>query len=240
MIIEKLHIFFNIKIIIEKSMSNIILAIDSSIDCCSVAVYKNKCIYSLSKKSEKKHTIQILPMIQEALFNTKTEFKELDYVSFAKGPGNFTSIRIAGSIAHSLSISLKIPIISVSTLSIMAEKAWRKYNKEKILVIINAQKTAVYYAKYIRNKKSIWIGEHTESLLKKKMIIKEINNLKETWTLVSNGYRLPECEESLHINKTHIFLPNAKDIIPFTLLKIKKRKLFLSEEQSINYLYNKF
>ncbi|QCI17720.1 tRNA (adenosine(37)-N6)-threonylcarbamoyltransferase complex dimerization subunit type 1 TsaB [Buchnera aphidicola (Acyrthosiphon lactucae)] len=221
-------------------MSNIILAIDSSINCCSIAIYKNKYIYSLSEKCEKQHTTKILPMIQKILFQTKTKFDELDYISFSKGPGNFTSIRIAASIAQSLSFSLNIPIISISTLAIMAEKAWRKYKKKQIIVVINAKKTEVYWAKYIRNKKSIWIGEHTESLLKKKLIINEINNLKNKWTLVSNEWQLIEFKNSSNINKIKIFLPNAKDIIPFTLLKIRNKQLCCSEENSINYLYNTF
>ncbi|AEO08676.1 protease specific for YgjD [Buchnera aphidicola str. Ak (Acyrthosiphon kondoi)] len=220
-------------------MSNIILALDSSIDCCSVAVYKNECVYSISEKCKKKHTIQILPMIQEILFQTKTKFKELNYVAFAKGPGNFTSIRIAASIAQSLSISLKIPIISISTLAIMAEKAWRKYKEKKIIVMINAKKTEVYWAKYTRNKESIWIGENTEFLLKKESIKNKINDLKTKWTLVSNEYQIIEFKHFLHVNKIQCFLPNAKDIIPFSLWKIKNKNLS-SEDNSINYLYNQF
>ncbi|WP_284443017.1 tRNA (adenosine(37)-N6)-threonylcarbamoyltransferase complex dimerization subunit type 1 TsaB [Buchnera aphidicola] len=221
-------------------MSNIILAIDSSIDCCSVAIYKKKHIYSLSEKCEKKHTKRILPIIQKILFQTQTEFKELDYVCFAKGPGNFTSIRIAASIVQSLSLSLNIPIISISTLAIMAEKAWRKYQKKQIIVAINAKKKEIYWAKYIRNKESIWIGGHTECLMKKKLIINEINNLKNEWILVGNAFKLIEFENISHINQTKIFFPNAKDIIPFALLKIKNKKLLFSKENSINYLYNKF
>ncbi|QIQ41912.1 MAG: tRNA (adenosine(37)-N6)-threonylcarbamoyltransferase complex dimerization subunit type 1 TsaB [Buchnera aphidicola (Microlophium carnosum)] len=221
-------------------MSNIILAIDSSINCCSISIYKNKYIYSLSEQCKKKHTIQILPMIQKILFQTKTKFQELNYIAYAKGPGNFTSIRIAASISQSLSISLNIPIISISTLAIMAEKAWRKYKKKRIIVAINAKQTEVYWARYIRNKQSIWMGEHTEALLKKKLIINQINNLKNKWTVVGDGCQFIELQNYLHINQTQIFLPNAKDIIPFALLKIKNKKLFCSEEKSINYLYNIF
>lgn len=111
-------------------MSNIILSIDCSSDHCSVAIYKKACIHYLTEKSKKKHTLVILPLIRKILLQTKITLNHLNYISFAKGPGNFTSIRIASSITHSLGISLNIPIISVSTLSIMAEKAWRKYKKK--------------------------------------------------------------------------------------------------------------
>lgn len=112
-------------------MSNIILSIDSSTDYCSVAIYKKKYIHHLKEKCKNRHTISILPMIQKILLQTQTTFNDLSYIACTKGPGYFTSIRIAAGIAYSLSISLKIPIISVSTLAIMAEKAWRKYKKKK-------------------------------------------------------------------------------------------------------------
>jgi len=222
-------------------MSNIILAVDSSMDCCSVALYKKKYIHSLSEKCKKKHTIKILPMIREILFQTKTKFKELSYIAFTKGPGNFTGLRITESIAQSLSLSLNIPMVSVSTLAILAEKAWRKYRKNKILILINAKKTQVYWAEYKRNNKSIWIGEHTESLLEKKLIKNKINNFTKQWIVISDDKcQSVENKKFLHINKNKPFLPNAKDIIPFALLKIKEKKFFCFEKNSINYLYNEF
>ncbi|WP_254056352.1 tRNA (adenosine(37)-N6)-threonylcarbamoyltransferase complex dimerization subunit type 1 TsaB [Buchnera aphidicola] len=111
-------------------MSNIILSIDSSTDYCSIAIYKHKNIFFLKEKCKNQHTVTILPMLQKILLQMQIKFQDLNYIAFAKGPGYFTSIRIAASVAHSLAISLNIPIISVSTLAIMAEKAWRKYKKK--------------------------------------------------------------------------------------------------------------
>jgi tRNA threonylcarbamoyladenosine biosynthesis protein TsaB len=221
-------------------MSNIILAIDTSMDYCSVAIYKNKCIYSLSEICKQKHTIKILPMIEKILFQTQTKLQELNYISFAKGPGNFTGIRIAASIAQSFSLSLKIPIISVSTLAIIAEKVWRKYKKKYIIIAIDARKTEVYWAKYTRNSQDIWMGENTESLINKKIIKDQINNLTNNWTLVGDGWQKIECKNFLKINKAKYFYPNAKDIIPFVLFKIQNLQISCCKDSSINYLYNNF
>ncbi|WP_367682302.1 tRNA (adenosine(37)-N6)-threonylcarbamoyltransferase complex dimerization subunit type 1 TsaB [Buchnera aphidicola] len=111
-------------------MSNIILAIDASINYCSIAIYKNKKIYSLLNKSKEKHTIKILPMIKKILILSNTKLKEIEYVTFSKGPGYFTGLRIATGIAQSLSLTLKIPILGISTFSIIAQKVWRKYKKK--------------------------------------------------------------------------------------------------------------
>lgn len=219
-------------------MPNKILALDTSINCCSIAIYKNHSIYSLSEKCKKTHTKKILPMLQKILFKTKTKLQELDYIAFSKGPGNFTGLRIASSIAQSLSFSLCIPIISISTLAIMAEKAWRKYKKTQIITLINAKKTHVYWGQYIKNKQFIWKKENTEILLEKNIIEKKINNLKDKWTLVSNEAQYTEFKNFSNINEIKYFLPNARDIIPFVLLKIKNQKKFYSSRGKINYLYN--
>ncbi|AHG60060.1 tRNA (adenosine(37)-N6)-threonylcarbamoyltransferase complex dimerization subunit type 1 TsaB [Buchnera aphidicola] len=221
-------------------MSNIILAIDTSIDYCSVAIYKKQHIYFLSEKCKKKHTSQVLPMLKKLLFQTKTTFQELNYIGFAKGPGNFTSIRIAASIAQSLSLSLKIPIISISTLLIIAEKTWRKYKKKNVIVIMQAKKTHVYWAQYIRNQESIWIGEHTESLIKTESIKDKMNKLEKNWTCVGNGSKIIEYKNISNSIKDDVFFPEAQDIIPFILLKIKNRAFFYSTNTELNYLYNNF
>ncbi|QCI20462.1 tRNA (adenosine(37)-N6)-threonylcarbamoyltransferase complex dimerization subunit type 1 TsaB [Buchnera aphidicola (Brachycaudus cardui)] len=221
-------------------MSNIILAIDTSINYCSVAIYKKNNVYFISEKCEKKHTSQVLPMIHKLLLQTQTTLKELHYIAFAKGPGNFTSIRIAESIAQSFALSLKIPIIGISTLLIMAEKACRKYKKTEIIVIINAKTTHLYWAAYIKNKKSIWTGEHTESLVKKELVRDKINDLKKKWTIVSHEYQTIEYKKFANINDIKIFFPNARDIIPFVLLKIKTGIILYSAKNGPNYLYNNF
>ncbi|WP_367677772.1 tRNA (adenosine(37)-N6)-threonylcarbamoyltransferase complex dimerization subunit type 1 TsaB [Buchnera aphidicola] len=179
-------------------------------------------------------------MIQKLLLESQTTLKELNYIGFSKGPGNFTSIRIAESIAQSFFLSLKIPVIGISTLKIMAEQAWRKYKKKQVIVAIKAQSTHVYWAKYTRNEKSIWIGEHTESLVKKELIQKKINHLKKQWTLVGNGWKIIEYKKFSNINNVNVFFPNARDIIPFILLKIKTGMVLYSVEDGPNYLYNNF
>ena len=58
-------------------MPNTILTLDTSIDFCSIAIYKKNSIYSLSEPCKKTHTKKILPMLQKILFQTKTKLKEL-------------------------------------------------------------------------------------------------------------------------------------------------------------------
>lgn len=221
-------------------MSDTILAIDTSIDYCSVAIHKKKVIYALSEHCEKKHTIKILPMIQKILINAKINLKDLNYIAFTKGPGKFTGMRISIGIAQSLSLSLKIPILGISTLSVMAEEAWQKYKKNKILVAINARIGKVYWGEYVRNKNLLWTGENTETLITTNEAEEKIRNLKEKWLLVGTGWEKIRYKNFSKLKKTEILYPNAQNIIPFCLLKIKKKEFFHFTEINNNYLDNLF
>ncbi|QCI24394.1 tRNA (adenosine(37)-N6)-threonylcarbamoyltransferase complex dimerization subunit type 1 TsaB [Buchnera aphidicola (Muscaphis stroyani)] len=217
-------------------MNYIILAIETSLDCCSITIHKKKYIYSISKICKKKHTEIILPMIKKALSYTETKFNELNFIALAKGPGNFTSLRISTSIAQSLSISLQIPIIGISTLKIMAEKVWRKYKKKQILVAINAKKGYLYWAEYIRVS-SIWKGRKTEILIDEESVEKKIKNIKTIWTTSGDGWKTIKYENPL-IKKYNIFFPSSKDLIPLAILAIKNKKTHQPSEISPNYLNN--
>ncbi|AWH90467.1 tRNA (adenosine(37)-N6)-threonylcarbamoyltransferase complex dimerization subunit type 1 TsaB [Buchnera aphidicola (Melanaphis sacchari)] len=219
-------------------MSNIILAIECSMNYCSVAIYKKK-IYSFLTKCEKKHTVKILPIIYKILKISNTKLQEINYIAFSQGPGNFTGIRIATGISQGLSCALNIPILGISTFSILAEQAWRKYKAKKVLVVMNAQINKFYYAKYIKNSKSLWIGEKTESLLRENQISNKINNLHKNWTLVGNSWNHIPYKKKIFDQKD-IFFPHAKDIIPLALLNINLKKFMNYNQFNIKYLDNLF
>ncbi|WP_367681736.1 tRNA (adenosine(37)-N6)-threonylcarbamoyltransferase complex dimerization subunit type 1 TsaB [Buchnera aphidicola] len=175
-------------------------------------------------------------MIKQILKNADITLRELNYVACSKGPGRFTGIRIAIGIAQSFSLSLKIPILDISTLSIIAEKAWRKYKIKKILIAISAKLGQVYWGEYIRHDISLWIGEKTESLIHINTIEKKMKNFKEKWTLVGDGWEKIKFNNFSISKKSKILYPNAQDIIPLALFKIKKKEFLHFTEVSNNYL----
>ncbi|WP_348769324.1 tRNA (adenosine(37)-N6)-threonylcarbamoyltransferase complex dimerization subunit type 1 TsaB [Buchnera aphidicola] len=221
-------------------MPNIILAIDTSINYCSVAIYNKKKIHELSDRSNKEHNIKILPMIQKILLLSNIKLKELNYIAFSKGPGNFTGIRISMGIAQSLSFSLKIPILGISTLAIIAEKAWRKYHQKKILIAMHAGSNQIYWAQYIKNNKFLWTGEQTESLIQCNKIKEKIQHLTSEWLLVGDGWEKIYYQNLFKFKQNKIISPNAKDIIPFALFNIKNNAFVHATEVTPNYLNNIF
>lgn len=121
-----------------------ILAIDTSNEICSVSLRYNGEIYSLDKLANQAHTQMILGQIEQLLKQANISLTDLDLIAYAKGPGSFTGIRIAASVAKSLAFALDLPIIGVSTLSVLAWQGRELYQKDKIIVALDARMQEVY------------------------------------------------------------------------------------------------
>lgn len=201
-----------------------ILAMDTSMDGCSVSLLKHNTILHNFKFCKKNHTSIILPMIQNSLNRLSVKINELDMIVFSKGPGQFTGIRISCCIAKTLTIGNKLKIIGISTLVSLAEQAWRKYKSQKVVIAIYAHQKKVYWAKYIRNVHGIWIGKNTESCITIQQANFKVYQLSEIWTLIGNAWEI--INKKPHFFAKNIFFPHARDLLNIALsLKNKKSNL---------------
>jgi tRNA threonylcarbamoyladenosine biosynthesis protein TsaB len=97
------------------------LSIDTSTRYASLALADaGNVIAELSWYSNQNHTVELVPNIQLLLHRYGVEYQELSLLGVAVGPGNFSAVRVALSVAKGLSIALGIPIAPVSTLLVEA------------------------------------------------------------------------------------------------------------------------
>ena len=106
-----------------------ILAIETSCDDTSVAVLKNKKVLSNIVSSQKIHKIfggvvpeiasrehdrLIVPVLNEAIKESKIKLNDIDAVAYTRGPGLLGSLLVGTSFAKSLAFSLNIPLLEVN------------------------------------------------------------------------------------------------------------------------------
>ena len=106
-----------------------ILAIETSCDDTSVAVLKNKKVLSNIVSSQKIHEIfggvvpeiasrehdrLIVPVLKEAIKESKIELNDIDAVAYTRGPGLLGSLLVGTSFAKSLAFSLNIPLLEIN------------------------------------------------------------------------------------------------------------------------------
>ncbi len=64
---------------------------------------------------------------------------ELDAVAYGYGPGSFTGIRIASSVAQGIAYAANIPVIQVSSLAVLAQSAFFDQQWRKLIVATDAR-----------------------------------------------------------------------------------------------------
>lgn len=140
-----------------------ILAFDSSNQALTVAVVEEKKLLSEQIINVKRnHSIQLMPAIDEALKQANLSLDDIDRIAVAKGPGSYTGLRIAVTIAKSLAWSKSIDLVGVSSLKTLAANSLGGNNK-LIVPLFDARRENIYTGLYKRdeNKKLIAIESDT-------------------------------------------------------------------------------
>jgi tRNA threonylcarbamoyladenosine biosynthesis protein TsaB len=129
-----------------------LLALDTSTDFASVALSHGEHLNSLEQSSVRQHAQQLLPMIQQLLDQAELSLSRLDGIVFDSGPGSFTGLRIACSMAKALAYAHDLPVYSVSSLDAIAYQARLQMASEQqsigIVAILDARMNEVYWAYY--------------------------------------------------------------------------------------------
>lgn len=123
-----------------------ILSIDTATEACSVALLVDGDCQEKFELIPRQHTERVLPMVDELLKMADLQLSQLDAIAFDCGPGSFTGVRVATSVAQGLAFSHNLPVIPVSSLLALAQNAYRTEGKENVLSAIDARMNEMYWA----------------------------------------------------------------------------------------------
>ena len=133
-----------------------LLAIDTSTERATVALAIGNDIYSDEQGSLRQHAQLLLPMIEGLLTNASIQLSQLDGIVFGRGPGSFTGLRVACSIAKALAYAHDLPLYPVSSLAALAEEVYHTETnltpETQVLAMLDARMQQVYWACFSREK----------------------------------------------------------------------------------------
>ena len=140
-----------------------LLAFDTSTEAMSVAVQHGSGdaarVWRHAGAGGAQASASLIPCIQDLLAQAGLRLEELDAIAFGAGPGSFTGLRTACSVAQGLALGGSarraaaglagaVPLLPVSTLLAIAEEARHLSGATRVLVALDARMDEVYCAPF--------------------------------------------------------------------------------------------
>ena len=129
---------------------SVLIAIETATESCSAALLHNDALIGRSEFAPRRHAELILPMIESLLDQAGVSRRQLDAIAVGRGPGAFTGVRLAISVAQGLALALDIPVVPVSSLAALAQDAPAGVG-ETILAVIDARMGEIYAGSFQRS-----------------------------------------------------------------------------------------
>jgi tRNA threonylcarbamoyladenosine biosynthesis protein TsaB len=123
-----------------------ILALETSTEFCSVALWRDGEIDWAEEHVGQTHSERLLAMATGLLARHGLNVMKLAGIAFGAGPGSFTGLRIACGVTQGLAFAAGIPVVGVGTLVAMAEST----PAQRVVCCIDARMREVYHAAYER------------------------------------------------------------------------------------------
>ncbi len=138
-----------------------VLALDTSTEYCSVALWQDGVIVERCELAGQKHSEMLIAMIDALLKDTGVKLNQCDGIAFGKGPGSFTGVRIACGAAQGLAFGANLPVAGMCTLQALAEAS----GKSRVIAALDARMGEIYHAAY-QKQNNVWATESEPCLCK--------------------------------------------------------------------------
>ena len=125
-----------------------ILALDTCTEMCSAAVLKDGKLFEKAELTYRGHSEKILGMMDDVLAQADCSLKHIDLVAFGRGPGSFTGVRVGVGVAQGIAFARQLPVVPVSTLSAVAQRAIDEHQAEQVAVALDARMGEIYAAHF--------------------------------------------------------------------------------------------
>ncbi len=129
-----------------------LLAFDTSTESMFIAVTNGINTWLHTSEGGAKTSAALIPAIMALLKEANLSLQQLDAIVFGRGPGSFTGLRTACSVAQGLAFGAGgaggIPVLPINTLLAVAEEARFSSSFTQIQAVLDARMGEVYAASY--------------------------------------------------------------------------------------------
>ncbi|HEY2817776.1 MAG TPA: tRNA (adenosine(37)-N6)-threonylcarbamoyltransferase complex dimerization subunit type 1 TsaB [Casimicrobiaceae bacterium] len=127
-----------------------VLSFDTSTEWLTVAAGDGLWWATRLERAGPANSERILPAIDAVLHEAGWRLADLDGIAFGAGPGAFTGVRVACSVAQGLALGADLPVVAIPTLLALAQQAFLDHAAKRVFACLDARMREVYVAFYSR------------------------------------------------------------------------------------------
>jgi tRNA threonylcarbamoyladenosine biosynthesis protein TsaB len=139
-----------------------ILALDTSTEYCSVALWQEGSTIERCELVGQRHSEKLMEMLNGLLEEANVGVAQLDGIAFGMGPGSFTGVRIACGVAQGMAFGADVPVAGICTLQALAQASGRS----RVIAALDARMGEIYHAAYEKMQDGNWAAASEPCLCK--------------------------------------------------------------------------
>lgn len=116
-----------------------ILAIDTSLEDCAVAIAAGSRVAIVRETIGRGHAERLFGMVEAALAEAGLRLGDIDRFAVTTGPGSFTGIRVGVAAARGFALATGRPAFGISTLAAHAAEARAMAGRVSVLAVLPAK-----------------------------------------------------------------------------------------------------
>jgi tRNA threonylcarbamoyladenosine biosynthesis protein TsaB len=125
-----------------------LLAFDTATEHMSIALQVHAQVWLHEGAGGAQASATLVPSIVALLAQAGVGLSDLEAIAFGRGPGAFTGLRTACSVAQGLAFGAALPVLPIDTLLAVAEDARQGADRQRLWVAMDARMGEIYAAHY--------------------------------------------------------------------------------------------
>jgi tRNA threonylcarbamoyladenosine biosynthesis protein TsaB len=211
-----------------------LLAFETATEACSVALFVDGVVRERFELAPRRHAELALPWAEQLLAEAGIARSQLDAVAAGRGPGAFTGVRLAISIAQGIALALDRPVVPVSTLATLAMQS-----EGDVIAAIDARMGEVYLGAFRR------VGEDLQALAPETVVKPADATIPEGagWHGIGTGFAAADSALRTRLQAQlgavdAAALPHAADVARLAALAYARGEALAPERVGPAYLRN--
>ncbi len=135
-----------------------LLALETATDTLRLGVAFGGRVFEHEGPGSAQSSATLIPALWSLMAQAGCTMRDIDAIAFGRGPGAFTGLRTACSVAQGLALGRHCPVLPIDTLLVVAEAARQAHGDTEVWAAQDARMNQLYAARYR------WLGDRWATL----------------------------------------------------------------------------